>query len=69
MSISVVGANRRDGKILWSIPTNTTGYAACDPLVADGMLYLSIYDSGDAAGSGLFAIPLEGNPALAGPRP
>jgi outer membrane protein assembly factor BamB len=65
----IVGANRRDGKILWSIPSNTAGDAACEPLVADGTLYLSIYDSGGGASSGLYAIPLENNPALAGARP
>jgi hypothetical protein len=61
----IVGVNRRDGKMLWSIPCPTP----CDPLIADGTLYLSIGDSGGAAGRDLFAIPLENNPALAGPRP
>jgi outer membrane protein assembly factor BamB len=42
----------------------TVNYAACNPLIDDGMLYLEILHFGDDAGSGIFAIPLEGNPAL-----
>jgi outer membrane protein assembly factor BamB len=64
----VVGANRRDGTSRWSIPCNTSGYSSCDPLIADGTLYLFIDGSGDNAGGGVFAIPLEDNPALAGPK-
>jgi hypothetical protein len=64
----VVGANRRDGTIRWSISCNTSGYSSCDPLIADGTLYLFIDGPGDTAGTGLFAIPLENNPALAGPK-
>ena len=65
----VVGANRRDGRILWSIPSGVAGNAACNPFIADGTLYLSIHNFDDPLGSGLFAIPLENNPALTGPRP
>jgi hypothetical protein len=61
----IVGANRRDGQILWSVPCRTP----CAPLIADGTLYLSINDSGGTAGRNVFAIPLEANPALVGPRP
>jgi outer membrane protein assembly factor BamB len=64
---AIVGAKRRDGKILWSIPCS---FGPCAPQIANGMLYLSITDSGGtAAGREVYAVPLEGNPALAGPRP
>jgi outer membrane protein assembly factor BamB len=47
----------------------TVNYPACDPLIDDGMLYLAVTHSGDEAGTGIFAIPLEGNPALRSQKP